>query len=562
MNGKQNLDLKVEFIGEHSPLAGTSHKNSLSQEDSFIQTSNQSHNETNHEHISRIFQGSPVDLSGSENIEEIDEAGREFNDGSSTDPNLFKYKFFALLCTLLISVGSHYSAHTLGALKSTIKKELDITNAQYGALQSSVSLVNTIIPVLGGLFIDSFGTSLGSLLATSLIMTGSVIVAISTNMSSFGVMVLGRIIYGLGSGTIVTVQETILGHWFRGSSLAVTIALQISTARLSSFLSMGTAVPIANWVGFYGAAFWASSLVCVLSFIVNLMYWYQMKHIHKRTDVSSLQKLILKNKFNPGLIFLFSGLFWLITAESFVLGSSWTTFLHINSEFIKLKFGVNDEIAAWNASISQLLPVFLVPFLGMFVDKYGRRPELIITSSTTFLLSILILGFTMVSPIIGMLIFSISLALGPVCLISSVALIIPSGMLGTAYGIYKSAQNVGNTVVDIWVGQLQDNNTDGIITSKDYQRVMYFYIFWSILAIAIGTLISYIDKKYHLSLLYSNKDYRIHALEYFRENSEVHGDLQPQSILSSMINLPKSYPVLVWIGFLLYSWYLFGKYLL
>ncbi|PVU91511.1 hypothetical protein BB559_004099 [Furculomyces boomerangus] len=196
MNGKQNLDLKVEFIGEHSPLAGTSHKNSLSQEDSFIQTSNQSHNETNHEHISRIFQGSPVDLSGSENIEEIDEAGREFNDGSSTDPNLFKYKFFALLCTLLISVGSHYSAHTLGALKSTIKKELDITNAQYGALQSSVSLVNTIIPVLGGLFIDSFGTSLGSLLATSLIMTGSVIVAISTNMSSFGVMVLGRIIYG------------------------------------------------------------------------------------------------------------------------------------------------------------------------------------------------------------------------------------------------------------------------------------------------------------------------------------------------------------------------------
>jgi hypothetical protein len=33
-----------------------------------------------------------------------------------------KYKLFALLCTCLLSVGSHYASHMLSALKSTLKE--------------------------------------------------------------------------------------------------------------------------------------------------------------------------------------------------------------------------------------------------------------------------------------------------------------------------------------------------------------------------------------------------------------------------------------------------------
>ncbi|CAG8456209.1 11829_t:CDS:10 [Acaulospora colombiana] len=101
----------------------------------------------------------------------------------------WKYKIVALLCALSLAVGSHYAAHTLGALKAVIKEELGITNAQYGIVQSSVSLVNTILPILGGVFIDTFGTMTGSILATSLIALGNVLVALSTTLVSFSVMV-------------------------------------------------------------------------------------------------------------------------------------------------------------------------------------------------------------------------------------------------------------------------------------------------------------------------------------------------------------------------------------
>ncbi|OMH78668.1 Major facilitator superfamily domain-containing protein 1 [Zancudomyces culisetae] len=348
-------------------------------------------------------------------------------------------------------------------------------------------------------------------------MLGSIVVALSTNFVSFPMMVVGRLIYGLGSGTIVTVQETILGHWFRGSSLSAVIALQIATSRLSSFLSMGTSIPIANFFNFYGAAFWAASIVCVLSFLVNFFYVNTLRIIHKKLDSESLLRIKKKNKFTFALLFFFPGIFWLLTTESFILGSSWTSFLHINTEYVKLKFGVSDEVAAWNASFAQFLPVFLVPILGVAIDKYGYRVEYVILSSLFFCLSILVLGYTYVTPLLGMFIFSLSLASGPLAMVSSIALLVPSASLGTGLGLYKSALNVGSTIVDILVGFLQDHSHSGPPLASDYDNVMLFYIFWSVLALFAGIAISYLDKRHWRSLLQSDIIRRPLALQ---SNSE------------------------------------------
>jgi len=73
---------------------------------------------------------------------------------------------------------------------------LNISYTQYSLLQAAVSLVNTIVPLFGGQFIDMFGTGWGSVVASSLILVGDMIVAISTEISSYPVMVIGRLIYG------------------------------------------------------------------------------------------------------------------------------------------------------------------------------------------------------------------------------------------------------------------------------------------------------------------------------------------------------------------------------
>ncbi len=106
--------------------------------------------------------------------------------------------------------------------------EFDISNSQYGAIQSSVSIVNTVLPLLGGIFIDIFGTIPGSIVTTILIAVGNILVALSTSSANLSMMIIGRVLYGIGSGTVVIVQETILSQWFKGRSLAAVIALMMT----------------------------------------------------------------------------------------------------------------------------------------------------------------------------------------------------------------------------------------------------------------------------------------------------------------------------------------------
>ncbi|KAJ2282650.1 hypothetical protein GGH14_001436 [Coemansia sp. RSA 370] len=391
-------------------------------------------------------------------------------------------------------------------------QELDITNTQYGALQSSVSAVNTVLPILGGLFIDYFGTNSGSLIATSLIMLGNLIISLSTHTQSFSTMVAGRILYGLGSGTITVVQETILGSWFKGKGLAITIAIQITTSRIASFLSMGTAIPIANRFGFYGAAFWANFVVCALSFGINLVYIGAMRRIRRNTSQNVLDRLRTKHKFNPRLVVFFFGIYWMIIVESFTLGGGWNSFLHINSELVKLRFGVNDAIAAWSASVSQIMPIFLVPFLGWFFDLYGKRTDMLVLSTSTFTISMLLLGFTKANPLIGLVVFSISLALGPLAEITAISLILPSNSLGTGLGIYKSAMNTGSTIVDIVVGVLQDRGSRVLEDSENsYDYVMAFFTAWGAVSTLVAGTIFLVDRFKWSSLLRSNASDRKEA---------------------------------------------------
>lgn len=94
--------------------------------------------------------------------------------------------------------------------------------------------MNTILPVIGGIFIDAFGTIPGALITTLLITSGNILVAISASNKSLYMMICGRILYGIGSGTVVIVQETILSQWFRGRSLAAVVALMLTVSRLVS----------------------------------------------------------------------------------------------------------------------------------------------------------------------------------------------------------------------------------------------------------------------------------------------------------------------------------------
>lgn len=61
-------------------------------------------------------------------IPEVTDSSTEDSDGPKDFP--FVWKLTALICGVALSWGSSFSENTLGPLKSTLLKQLDITNAQ------------------------------------------------------------------------------------------------------------------------------------------------------------------------------------------------------------------------------------------------------------------------------------------------------------------------------------------------------------------------------------------------------------------------------------------------
>lgn len=195
-----------------------------------------------------------------------------------------------------------------------------------------------------------------------------------------------------------------------------------------------------------------------------------------------------------------------------------TGFHFIYSEYVKFKFSYSDAHAAATASVAQILPVVLMPFLGVCVDRHGKRTwmskwqnegnildcmwiadnfyYLVIGSGLTMLFSMLLLEFTPTPPLFGMLLFSISLSLGPVGLVSSVPVILPLSLVGTGMGLIKSGTNIGAALFDIATGLLQDADPN-----KGYDGVILFFISISTLAIIAGAVLYILDSTLYNHIL-------------------------------------------------------------
>lgn len=84
---------------------------------------------------------------------------------------------------------------------------MHINNTQFGILLSAVTLVNTMLPLLAGAFVDDtsgFGSVRATTFVSFIIFVGSLIVSLAASHNNYPAMVAGQMIYGLGGGMIVS----------------------------------------------------------------------------------------------------------------------------------------------------------------------------------------------------------------------------------------------------------------------------------------------------------------------------------------------------------------------
>lgn len=134
---------------------------------------------------------------------------------------------------------------------------------------------NAILPVVSGLFTDSWGVGSSLRVGSALLLLGQLIFCIGLAMSdSSSVMALGRFLGGLGGESLTVSIAVLLSQWFKGNELSLAFGVNFAMAFLGALLSTWSTPRIAHvaglqtsaWVG----ALWGFACVGLVLVTINI----------------------------------------------------------------------------------------------------------------------------------------------------------------------------------------------------------------------------------------------------------------------------------------------------
>lgn len=388
------------------------------------------------------------------------------------------------------------------------------TSSEYGWFSGAYGLMNVYLLLLffGGIILDKFGIRFTGAMSTILMFAGAAIKfwAVSTDFGEQMIWVpfggdinaqvayagLGFSIFGVGCEIAGITVSKVIVKWFTGHELALAMGLQVALARVGTAMALGASLPVARALGGVNASVGIGAACLCIGMISFLVY----NILDKKEDAASATTLSESEegfKFSDLKILFMSPGFWCITFLCLMFYAGVFPFLKFATKLMVFKYGVDDNLAGLIPAMLPFGTIFLTPAFGSIYDKYGKGATLMLTGSVLLTL----VHFTFALPINNwvlaiaiMIVLGIAFGLVPSAMWPSVPKIIPMKLLGTAYALIFYIQNIGLSMVPMWIGSVNEKNTDvnGVI---DYTETMTIFAGFGIVAIVISLLLLMLDKK-------------------------------------------------------------------
>ncbi|GLA10825.1 hypothetical protein AnigIFM62618_000422 [Aspergillus niger] len=433
----------------------------------------------------------PSDSLHSEDNTVVDNA-----DGKRPPPLLAK--LIAVFVISCISFGSHWSSGVTGAMKSTLKKQMHITNTQFSLLEASENFMATVLLLPGGIVTDRVGGARMIVYGNIVYTIGSILVAAATTVRSFNFMVGGRIILSLGDIATQTAQYKMFSSWFPPSNgFASTLGFELAIGKIGGFVGKSTANIIAKNTGNFAWVFWTSVFMNLFTNAATCFFWlfnrYCEKHFRGREDKATQETLTEKNKkFELRKMFQLPWMFWAILAFSMFQTSTASVFSSNATELAQKRFNVDAITAGWYSSLAQYAGFFLVPCLGVFIDILGHRASVLCVCGLGIFISMVLVNFaeSKQGTAAAFGIYAVAVSLGPTSIIDGIRTTLwHQSVFGSAYALKVTMNNSMTIIIGIITGALQDADNDS------YRRSVRVYLFLAIccaivsIILLIGSLI-------------------------------------------------------------------------
>ncbi len=388
------------------------------------------------------------------------------------------YRWIVLIFISLAMFGNYYVYDSISPLADLLEKQLGMPDKNIGLLNGIYSFPNIIMVLLGGLLIDRLGTKRASFIFAALCLIGAAITSLKGDIT---IMAIGRLIFGMGSESMIVAITTVIAKWFKGKELSLAFGLNLTIARLGTF----TALNSPSWArGLYD--YWQYPLflavgAAVISMLSIIVYFSLEHKAEQKYDLGEREQV---DKIDLRTIFRMNSSFWLITALCVTFYSAIFPFQTFAVKFFMQYHGLSRETAGFTSSIITFASMVGTPLFGYLIDRIGKRASLMMFGSILLVPVYLMLIYTSLHPMIPMMMMGVAFSLIPAAMWPSVALIVKENRLGTAYGLMTMVQNIGLMSFNLVIGFAND-------LSQGYVAGMWIF---SCLGF-IGMLFSYLLKR-------------------------------------------------------------------
>ncbi len=153
-----------------------------------------------------------------------------------------------------IMFGIYWFQDFYSSLKPLMESQLGITSSQFGTLISMTTIANVFgMIIVGGIILDRWGIRLTGIVFGSAAALGGLLNALGAEGiisddtgTRLLIMIIGRVIFGIGLEVSCVVVLRTLVKWFKGYELALAMALNVGFGRLGSTIGTALSPDIAN----------------------------------------------------------------------------------------------------------------------------------------------------------------------------------------------------------------------------------------------------------------------------------------------------------------------------
>ncbi|CAE7201804.1 hypothetical protein P3342_010729 [Pyrenophora teres f. teres] len=390
-----------------------------------------------------------------------------------------RIKLISILLVTAVGFGSHWSSGVTGAMKSTLKKQLHINNAQYSVLEASEDFMKTALILISGLVTDRIGGANAMLYGNAIYSAGAIFIAAATTVRSYKFMVFGVVIQAFGDIATQVAQYKVFSSWFAPSNgFASTLGFELGVGKIGSFVGKATANVIAKKTGDFSWVYWTAVFMNLFTNVVTLIFWFFTRWCQKTyggmQDPATGERLTEKNKkFEFGKMLRLPWTFWAIVVFSLFQTSTAVVYSQNATEMAEQRFDIDAITAGWYSAMSQYFGFFLVPLIGIFVDLFGNRLTLMLVCGLGMLLSMCLAAW---GPSIGGTaasfgIYAVASSFGPTVIIDSIRTSMRyQEVFGSGYAIKIAVNNSMSIIIRIVTGVVQDRD------HNSYNNVVVIYV--------------------------------------------------------------------------------------